>query len=244
LGGGLQSSGAVAPGLSPGILTVDGSYTQHAGGSLEIEIGGLSSGTEHDQLEVVGATTLTGALSVSLLDGFVPQDGHTFTILTAAEIHGSFSTRSLPPLPAGLGWSVLLQPTAVVLAVSPDSDGDGVGDIGDCAPADPSAHDTPGEVAGLAFGADKETLSWTSQAAWAGGGTVYDVVRGLTSALPVGGAGETCLLSASATPQVVDQDLPEVGTSFYYLVRATNACGVGSYGTSTSGAPRMTGACP
>jgi len=54
IGGGLTNSGAtVAPGNSPGILTIDGNYTQTAG-TLALEIGGLMPGEEHDKLVVLG----------------------------------------------------------------------------------------------------------------------------------------------------------------------------------------------
>ena len=73
---------------------------------------------------------------------------------------------------------------------------------------------------------------------------MYDVVRGGTADLPVGGGGETCLVSGAATPLIVDAGEPVPGAAFYYLVRAKNACGVGTYGTRTGGTPRTTAACP
>jgi hypothetical protein len=84
-----------------------------------------------------------------------------------------------------------------------------------------------------------DTVSWTSQAATAGSGTVYDVVRGEIAQLPVGNGGETCLVSGSGTAQATDAALPAPDTAFYYLVRARNACAVGTYGAS-----RSTSACP
>ena len=42
----------------------------------------------------------------------------------------------------------------------------------------------------------------------------------------------------SDTPQ------PAVGTGFYFLVRAANHCGNGSYGFATSGTERTTAICP
>ena len=245
----VMSSGTVAPGIAGpaeplAVLTITGTYAQRADGTLEIEIGGSTPGDQHDQLAVSGAVSLAGALNVSLIGGFVPQDTDTFTILTSSAITGSFASTSLPPLGGGMGWAVFVNPTAVVLEVGPDGDGDGIQNAGDCAPADASAWASPGEVAGVSFLADKETLSWTSQTASAGTGTVYDAVRGHLSDLPVGGAGETCVLSGGGTPQVVDSTMPDLETAFYYLVRGRNACGTGTYGTQTGGALRTTAACP
>ena len=84
IGGDLTNSGAtVAPGNSPGILTVDGNYNQTSGGTLAIEIGGTQAGMEYDVLNVLGDASLAGTLDVSLIDGFTPGGGDTFKVLTA-----------------------------------------------------------------------------------------------------------------------------------------------------------------
>ena len=85
IGGDVQNSGGtVAPGNSPGTLTVDGNYNQGSGGTLAIEIGGTQPGVEHDVLNVLGDASLAGTLSVSLIDGFTPSGGNTFKVLTAS----------------------------------------------------------------------------------------------------------------------------------------------------------------
>ncbi|HEX5044283.1 MAG TPA: hypothetical protein VFV75_15360 [Candidatus Polarisedimenticolaceae bacterium] len=239
----VDSAGTMDPGHFPEdtqALDLQGDYTQRTSGAF---LAGIRPDYSHDLLQVGGVASLAGSLTVSLLEGFVPQDGDTFTILTAQEIVGSFSTTSLPPLPGGLGWWLRYPSGSVMLEVGPDGDGDGVANAGDCAPFDSTAGYVPAEVAALAFGADKQTLSWISQA-WTGSGTVYDAVRGLVSELPTGGPAETCLLSGGATPQASDATQPDPETAFYYLVRARNACGVGTYGTETGGNDRETMACP
>lgn len=75
--------------------------------------------------------------------------------------------------------------------------------------------------------------------------TRYDVLRGAVSALPVGpgGADEVCFDDlASAT--VTDATTPSPGTGFWYLSRAENACGNGTYGTQKNGTPRTSTTCP
>ena len=106
----------------------------------------------------------------------------------------------------------------------------------------------PAEIANLTFGADHSTMSWNS-ASGAGPGTVHDVLRGSTSELPVGsGAGETCLVAGIAAATASDPALPPVMSSYWYLVRGRNACGVGTYGFrgsgGTPGAERTSTACP
>jgi hypothetical protein len=81
----------VRPGLSPGITTVTGNYTQNSASSLNIELGGRAAGTGFDQLNVAGAATLAGPLNVSLVPGFVPSPGDTFKVMTFASRTGSFS---------------------------------------------------------------------------------------------------------------------------------------------------------
>ncbi len=100
----LVNGGTVSPGSSPGIITVDGIYTQEAGGVLEIELGGDVARTGYDQLQVTGVATLAGTLDVSLYDGFVPSNGDQFLILDAASLSGTFTTINLPTLTNGLVW--------------------------------------------------------------------------------------------------------------------------------------------
>jgi len=64
LGGSVNNSGgAVALGASPGTLSLTGSYTQGAGGSLQVEIDGTGAG-QFDKLAVGGNATLGGTLAL------------------------------------------------------------------------------------------------------------------------------------------------------------------------------------
>jgi len=114
----LVNAGILSPGTSPGIITVDGDYTQEATGVLEIELDGTTPGSEHDQLNVSGAANLGGTLNVSLLDEFSPSAGDSFTILTFGSRAGTFGTKNLPSLDAGLTWNVDYTATSVVLNVT------------------------------------------------------------------------------------------------------------------------------
>ncbi len=112
-----NAGGIVTPGFSPAILNGVGSYTQSSGGAYNVEIGGLTAGSEFDQLNISGAATLNGALNVSRINGFNPSTGNTFTILTCGSRSGVFSTENLPALGSNLGWTVTYNPTSVVLNV-------------------------------------------------------------------------------------------------------------------------------
>jgi hypothetical protein len=75
---------------SPGVLTIVGDYTQTSGGTLVIEIGGPNAVTDFDQLDITGQATLDGTLTVTLINGFQPNSGEGFTVLTFGSGSGSF----------------------------------------------------------------------------------------------------------------------------------------------------------
>ncbi len=89
-------AGTVSPGASPGIMTIDGNYTQGLAGTLLAEIGGTAAG-QYDQLIVTGTVTLAGTLNVALVNGFVPATGDAFTTVQSSNtISGTFTTTNLP----------------------------------------------------------------------------------------------------------------------------------------------------
>ncbi len=88
--GGLSNAGTIAPGLSPGILTIQ-NVTQTAAGSVDIEIGGLAAGSAYDRLAVTNAT-LDGTLSVTLTGGYIPNLGDVFDVMTWTSRTGTFPT--------------------------------------------------------------------------------------------------------------------------------------------------------
>ncbi len=77
------SGGKISPenGGAPGVLTVSGDYQQDSGGTYAAEIGGTVAGTGFDQINVTGAATLGGNLSVRFVKGFTPVVGPDFSRL-------------------------------------------------------------------------------------------------------------------------------------------------------------------
>ncbi|MCD8481509.1 MAG: autotransporter-associated beta strand repeat-containing protein [Verrucomicrobia bacterium] len=102
--GGFLFSGVTSPGNSSGILTVDGNLTFSSEHLLEMEIGGLIAGAEHDQIAVSGNLTLDGNLSLLPWNDYVPQLGDVFQLFTFATITGSFSEVEAFPLEDDLEW--------------------------------------------------------------------------------------------------------------------------------------------
>ncbi len=103
-----------------GTLDVAGDFVQSGAGALDIVLSGAGApGTDYDQVNVAGASTLGGALNVSLSGGFVPASGDAFEIMTYGSATGGFTSQSLPPLGGGLSWNVSVGPAAVTLSVVP-----------------------------------------------------------------------------------------------------------------------------
>jgi hypothetical protein len=104
--GSVIGDGRLAPGNSPGLIHIDGDYTQSSTSVLEVEVGGLTPGTLHDQVVVGGATTLAGHLEVPIVNvaghpAFVPQINDEITFLTSAGgVSGKFDTLTAPHLNA------------------------------------------------------------------------------------------------------------------------------------------------
>jgi len=62
-----NSSATIAPGNSPGILTVNGNFNNGASGTIAMEIEGTAGAGKadgHDQLQVIGNSTLAGTLDI------------------------------------------------------------------------------------------------------------------------------------------------------------------------------------
>lgn len=145
--GNLNNPGAIRPGNSPGILTIDGDLTQTATSTLEIEVGGLTAippNPLHDKVVVTGGASLDGRLDVPIIDAFVPQLGDSITFLTAANVTGQFASMFSPNLGIAnpnVALDVIQNATDVELHfVQP--------------------------LTNIQFDADTATADWTSSATW------------------------------------------------------------------------------
>jgi T5SS/PEP-CTERM-associated repeat protein len=86
------AGGTLAPGRSAGGTTILGDYTQQPGAILEIEVGGLTPGTQHDRVYISNVFQLEGGdLQLKFLGDFEPHPLHTFNVLQAQDgIFGDF----------------------------------------------------------------------------------------------------------------------------------------------------------
>ena len=85
------NGGMIAPGNSPGTLTIDGDYTQ-VDGNLVIEIGGTAAG-EFDVLNVLGTASFDPGTTINLdfVSGFAPSTGDVFDFLLTGALAGDMS---------------------------------------------------------------------------------------------------------------------------------------------------------
>jgi hypothetical protein len=119
-----------------------------------------------------------------------------------------------------------------------DSDGDAHIDAlcggDDCNDSNPLVWSAPSEVRNLIVGmANPAMLSWDSQGALVGPETTYDLVSGpLLSAAGMNFPASVCLQMGGGTTYGDARPDPAVGTGYWYLARARNSCGNGTYGTS------------
>ena len=119
LDGSVTSSGTVSPGDSinaTGILTDNGTFTQKAGGTLDISIGGTTAGTKFDQLNSTTAK-LNGTLDISLINGFVPTVGSTFRIMDYNSESGAFSAVNGLAINSSEHFTLTTQGTDLLLTV-------------------------------------------------------------------------------------------------------------------------------
>lgn len=116
----LVNYGEVQPGVGLGSVQV-WTYTQGAGGTLGVDIGGLTPGSEHDRLRALGSMQLDGGLEVQLANGFVPQVGDSFEILstTFGTVAGTWDPSQiiLPTLSAKASWRIHYGLKSVTLEV-------------------------------------------------------------------------------------------------------------------------------
>lgn len=133
-----NTGGVIGPGMSAGTLSITGNpgnYTQSANGTLAIEIGGLTAGTQYDQVIVTGAATLAGTLALTLINNFSPNPGDVFTVMTYASHTGNFSAITGTNMGGGKSFQEAANATNVTITTtnlpSGDANGDGQVSVAD-----------------------------------------------------------------------------------------------------------------
>jgi hypothetical protein len=115
-----NSGGTISPGLSPGTLTINGSYEQQAGGRLLIEMAGTNS-ADYDHLIITNTATLGGTLELRFINGFAPKQGDKFNFLHVGGIMSNgFANVEVKNLAPGFQFNVSTNGTNISLVASND----------------------------------------------------------------------------------------------------------------------------
>lgn len=123
--GTLLNNGHIAPGASPGTLTLNGSFQQSALGSFDVE---LENSFSHDLFLISGNATLAGTLGLSCFASCSYAVGDEIVILDAiGQLSGSFTSVLMSGFASGafdviydtVNDRVLLRATEIVTAAVP-----------------------------------------------------------------------------------------------------------------------------
>jgi fibronectin-binding autotransporter adhesin len=130
-----NDGGTVAPGASPGTLTITGDYDQTPAGRLEIELGGTAASL-YDELNPTGLANLAGELALTIDSLFTPPIGNRFDIInTGLGVFGRFDSVLFPNIVAfpsrGLGLIYGSNTVSVSSALMGDLNFDGFVGIAD-----------------------------------------------------------------------------------------------------------------
>ncbi len=78
--GNVVNGGIFLPGHSPAASVIEGDYTHEQGATIEMELYGPTPGSQHDTLEVQGATTIQGGTLAIRLGNYSPALNQTFAL--------------------------------------------------------------------------------------------------------------------------------------------------------------------
>lgn len=111
--GDVTFDGVYSPGNSPAEVTLEDPTFNFL---LEIEMGGLTPGSEFDLLNILGDATLGGVLDLSYLGGFSASEGDIFLFLSGA-YSGTFSSIIFPD---AQNWFISYDDDSVSVGIVPE----------------------------------------------------------------------------------------------------------------------------
>jgi hypothetical protein len=98
--------------------------------TLTLQLGGSSAG-QWGALDVQGVADVDGTLRIELADGFTPEPGNQFELLTANTLQGQFDTVELVDPGDALAWNLTTNSNSIVLTAVWAADFDADGDVDD-----------------------------------------------------------------------------------------------------------------
>ncbi len=115
INGDVRNDGAtVKVGHSPGLITINGNYTQTANGIMDMEVWGTIAGTEYDFLRVYGNVYLAGTMNIVTGNNFIPGSGNAFKHISYIGRYGSFSRINIVNPVAGRTYRTYYSTTGLI----------------------------------------------------------------------------------------------------------------------------------
>jgi len=120
-----QTGGTLSTGDIPNFTIITGDYNASGDAVVEIKLAGLEPAVGHDIFQVEGVATLCGTLSVVLADGFEPQVGDLFEVLTSlgGDIVGQFDSIEFASNPFNVTGQLIYESGSVILEIIEDTAG-------------------------------------------------------------------------------------------------------------------------
>ncbi len=105
----ITATGTVSPGGPGTAILRSGNGTFNTGSSFVVKLNGTTPGSGFDQLNALGGVDLTAGPTLSVMPGFQAAAGNTFTLISAANVKGTFN---------GLGNNAFLNGGGQVFQIS------------------------------------------------------------------------------------------------------------------------------
>jgi hypothetical protein len=220
----VNSGGTVAPGNSPGTLTINGDFTQNGTGLFSEEIDGPAAG-QFDKLVVTGTATLGGTLVIASTNGYQAPDTQQFQIVDAAGgITGTWGGIVQSPF---VPWfDQVYAPNTMVLIANSVS------------VSDAAANEGSDEVFTISLGQASPTtvsVGWATQDGTAGAGSDFSAASGTVTFAP-GETSKTVAVPVTADGQDEPSENFAVNLSNPVNTRIRDANGVGTIGATATAA--------
>ena len=159
--GNLTNSGSLIAGPAS-TLDVAGTFTQTASGDLTTEIGGEPASGLFGMLACTGAAALDGTLTISVVNGYGPSTGDTYTVMTYPSETGDFTTIIRGTPGGGPLFIEATNSTSVTVSATENASDLAIGPVGIQVPASAS----PGQPVTISYTAENLSSSTTAVSTW------------------------------------------------------------------------------
>jgi uncharacterized membrane protein len=109
----LDNKGTIVLGPA-GTLSVAGSYTQEAAGTLDVQLGSAPAAEQFGALAVTKSMTAGGVLRAELVGGYTPTAGDSFTVVTSSGSSGQLDAVEMPATTT-VAFGATVNPDTIVL---------------------------------------------------------------------------------------------------------------------------------